>query len=405
MAAMLRRLVSVLAMLTVWAVLFPAAQARAQGTLTVTGVRAGIHTAMTRLVIDLSARMEFRVQALADPHRVVIDLPELRWAAPERLSKPVGRVTGYRWAAVKPGAGRLTIDTSGPVVVGQAFLMPPSEGLSWRLVVDLEDSSGRDAAAKAVPAAATAATRPAPAPEKPRPPVKAKVKPVVVIDPGHGGVDPGAIGVEGTYEKNLTLQVARAAKQELEKSGRYTVLLTRERDIFIPLRDRVAFARDREADLFISLHADAVQRADIRGLSVYTLSQNASDAEAQALAEKENKADLIGGVDFSGNSPEVTTILIELAQRETMNLSAGFAQDVLDEMGTSLRLLNNSHRFAGFAVLKAPDVPSILVEMGYLSNVQEEQMLRKPEHRAKLAASLARAIERYFAGQQKARRP
>ncbi|MBF0333334.1 MAG: N-acetylmuramoyl-L-alanine amidase [Alphaproteobacteria bacterium] len=398
---MLRRLVSVLAALALWVV--PPTSARAEGALTVTGVRAGIHTAMTRLVIDLSARMDYHVQTLTDPHRVVIDLPDLEWSAPDHLGKPVGRVTGYRWARVKPGAGRLTIGTSGPVEVRQSFLMPPSEGLSWRLVVDLADSA-RDDRPKTVPVAVAAPPKPAPQAEKPRP-IKPSSRPVVVIDPGHGGVDPGAIGVEGTYEKHLTLQVARAAKQELEKSGRYTVLLTRERDVFIPLRDRVAFARDREADLFISLHADAVQRADIRGLSVYTLSQNASDAEAQALAEKENKADLIGGVDFSGNSPEVTTILIELAQRETMNLSAGFAQDVLDEMGTTMKLLNNSHRFAGFAVLKAPDVPSILVEMGYLSNVQEERMLRKPEHRAKLASSLARAIERYFAGQQKAKRP
>ncbi|MBF0373291.1 MAG: N-acetylmuramoyl-L-alanine amidase [Alphaproteobacteria bacterium] len=398
---MLRRLVSVLAALALWVA--PSTTARAEGALMVTGVRAGIHTAMTRVVIDLSARMDYRVQTLTDPHRVVIDLPELEWSAPDRLAKPVGRVTGYRWARVKPGAGRLTIGTSGPVEVRQSFLMPPSEGLSWRLVVDLADS-GRDDRPKTVPVAVAAPPKPPPQAEKPRP-IKPSSRPVVVIDPGHGGVDPGAIGIEGTFEKHLTLQVARAAKQELEKSGRYTVLLTRERDIFIPLRDRVAFARDREADLFISLHADAVPRADIRGLSVYTLSQNASDAEAQALAEKENKADLIGGVDFSGNSPEVTTILIELAQRETMNLSAGFAQDVLDEMAHAIKLLNNSHRFAGFAVLKAPDVPSILVEMGYLSNVQEEQMLRKPEHRAKLASSLARAIERYFAGQQKAKRP
>lgn len=247
---------------------------------------------------------------------------------------------------------------------------------------------------------------PAPMPETMEPKaLPADGKPVVVIDPGHGGVDPGAIGVSGIYEKYITLAVARELKAALEKNGRYKVFLTRDRDIFIRLRDRVAIGRQYNADLFISLHADSVANPQLKGLSVYTLSQNASDSEAQALADKENKADLIAGIDLSHESADVANILIDLAQRETMNRSAGFAGGVVDEVGRETSLLGNTHRFAGFAVLKAPDVPSVLIELGYLSNETEERNLRQPEYRAKLAKGVSRAVDRFFLQGQKARRP
>ncbi len=229
--------------------------------------------------------------------------------------------------------------------------------------------------------------------------------PVIVIDPGHGGVDPGATGVSGTYEKHITLAMARELKTMLERNGRYRVHLTRDRDVFIRLRERIAIARAQGADLFISLHADAVQNPQIRGLSVYTLSRNASDSEAQALAEKENKADLIAGIDLTHESADVANILIDLAQRETMNRSAGFATELVDEVGQEMDLLGNTHRFAGFAVLKAPDVPAVLVEMGYLSNESEEKMLRQPQYRARLAKSVSKAVERFFPPNLKAKRP
>jgi N-acetylmuramoyl-L-alanine amidase len=266
------------------------------------------------------------------------------------------------------------------------------------------------------------ATAPAPAPVQPvapppaqavQPPTPAmesfaKAKdgvPVIVIDPGHGGVDPGATGVSGTYEKHITLAMARDLKTMLERNGRYRVHLTRDRDVFIRLRERIAIARAQGADLFISLHADAVQNPQIRGLSVYTLSRNASDAEAQALAEKENKADLIAGIDLTHESADVANILIDLAQRETMNRSAGFATELVDEVGQEMDLLGNTHRFAGFAVLKAPDVPAVLVEMGYLSNETEEKLLRQPQYRGRLAKSIAKAVERFFPPNLKAKRP
>jgi N-acetylmuramoyl-L-alanine amidase len=245
---------------------------------------------------------------------------------------------------------------------------------------------------------------PLPEPVEPRG-LPADGKPVVVIDPGHGGVDPGAIGVSGMYEKYITLAMARELKASLEKNGRYKVFLTRDRDVFIRLRDRVAIARQYNADLFISLHSDSVANPQLKGLSVYTLSQNASDSEAQALADKENKADLIAGIDLSHESADVANILIDLAQRETMNRSAGFASGVVDEVGRDTNLLGNTHRFAGFAVLKAPDVPAVLIELGYLSNETEERSLRQPEYRAKLAKSISRAVDRFFLQGQKARRP
>ncbi|CUW41208.1 Putative N-acetylmuramoyl-L-alanine amidase [Magnetospirillum sp. XM-1] len=252
------------------------------------------------------------------------------------------------------------------------------------------------------------AVQPAPQPSSPPTESVAKAKdgvPVIVIDPGHGGVDPGATGVSGTYEKHITLAMARELKTMLERNGRYRVHLTRDRDVFIRLRERIAIARAQGADLFISLHADAVQNPQIRGLSVYTLSRNASDSEAQALAEKENKADLIAGIDLTHESADVANILIDLAQRETMNRSAGFATELVDEVGQEMDLLGNTHRFAGFAVLKAPDVPAVLVEMGYLSNEAEERMLRQPQYRARLAKSVAKAVERFFPPNLKAKRP
>jgi N-acetylmuramoyl-L-alanine amidase len=183
----------------------------------------------------------------------------------------------------------------------------------------------------------------------------------------------------------------------LERSGRFRVVLTRKRDIFIRLRDRVAIARDAGADLFMSIHANSIKNKNIRGLSVYTLSEKASDKEAAELAEQENKADLIAGIDLSNESPEVTNILIDLAQRETMNQSVRFASLLVGKLKRQTRILRNSHRFAGFVVLKALDVPSVLIELGFLSNRQDERALRSKGYRAKLASSIRRAIEGYFA--------
>jgi N-acetylmuramoyl-L-alanine amidase len=220
--------------------------------------------------------------------------------------------------------------------------------------------------------------------------------PVIVLDAGHGGRDPGAIGVRGTMEKDVTLTMAKELQTLLESTGRYKVVLTRRDDRLLALRQRIDAARAARADLFISLHADHIEKTALRGASVYTLSEHASDAEAAALAARENKEDLISGIDLSSQSAMVTSILIDLAQRETKNLSARFASMLTEELASRTLVLRNSHRFAGFVVLKAPDVPSVLVELGYLSNREDEAALNSKRHRRLLARAVREAVDRYF---------
>ena len=236
------------------------------------------------------------------------------------------------------------------------------------------------------------------APRKPE-----DLRPTIVIDAGHGGVDPGAIGVSGTLEKDLALDYALTLRDALNAQGRYRVVMTRESDHFIPLRRRVALAEQADGDLFISLHANTHPSRKIKGASVYTLSETASDKEAAQLAAKENKADIIAGVDLSHQNEVVSQILIDLAQRESMNVSKSYATGLVDTLGERVALLRNTHRFAGFAVLKSTTVPSVLVEIGYMSHKQEERLLKSPKHRAKIVAAIVAATESHF-GQQQAQR-
>ena len=364
----------------------------------VTDVRVGLQDKTTRLVLDLSQRVEFKVFTLDHPYRVVIDLPEVGWRLPAKpLPGRTGLLERLRYGLFKPGQSRVVLDIRGPAAIDKAFMLEPVGAQAFRLIVDLK-GIGRKAFLKELGKPVLAAVTAAPPLAPPAPPAPAKPrKRVLAIDPGHGGVDPGATGVSGVYEKRLTLMAAREFKQMLEKTGRYRVVLTRGRDIFLRLRDRVAKSRAAGAELFISLHADVIKNRKIRGLSVYTLSEKASDKEAAALAEKENKADLIAGLDLSNESPIVTNILIDLAQRETMNDAARFAAMLVKELGREVKILHNPYRFAGFAVLKAPDVPSVLLELGFLSNRYEEKALRSKVYRAKLGAALVHAVDRYFA--------
>jgi len=219
---------------------------------------------------------------------------------------------------------------------------------------------------------------------------------VVVIDPGHGGVDPGAIGAGGTREKDIVLSVGLALRDALRARGNYRIVMTRDGDRFVRLGDRVRIARRANADLFVSLHADAAAGRTARGAGVYTLSEKSSDREAAALARRENRSDIIAGVDLSDEADDVTSILIDLAQRETMNQSATLAQTVVVELGQRITMRSNPHRFAGFRVLKAPDVPSVLVEIGFLTNRQEEAQLKSSRTRQQIADGLADAIDAYF---------
>ena len=218
----------------------------------------------------------------------------------------------------------------------------------------------------------------------------------VMIDPGHGGIDPGCIGYSGTYEKHIAFDTAREIARLLEATGRFHPILTRTRDEFIPLHDRVIRARAANADLFLSIHADSIPDHSLRGASVFTLSEKASDAQSAALAAKENHSDVVGGVNMAGQTQEVSNILMDLARRQTNNLSIGLARELVTKLGTEVRMLDHSHRSAGFAVLKAPDIPSALVELGCLSNRDEDVLLRTASYRHKLATGIVGSVDAYF---------
>jgi N-acetylmuramoyl-L-alanine amidase len=227
----------------------------------------------------------------------------------------------------------------------------------------------------------------------------------VVIDPGHGGIDPGAIGVRKTKEKDVVLAFGLTLRKILESSGGIDVIMTREDDRFLTLKERVKIARDAEADLFIAIHADTVRGEEARGATIYTLSEKASDAEAEALAHKENRADIIAGVHLEAESEEVTDILIDLVQRESKTHSLMFAKKAVAEMREVTDFTGKPMRSAGFMVLKAPDVPSVLVELGYLSSRDDERLLTSASWRKGVAQAMAKAIEKYFAQQLAAKAP
>jgi len=223
-----------------------------------------------------------------------------------------------------------------------------------------------------------------------------RTKKLIVLDPGHGGIDPGAPGARGVPEKTVALSAARAIKKYLESTGRYQVRLTRNSDVFLSLRQRVRFAHKHQADLFISLHADSFRDKSIRGATVYTLSEKASDREAAALAAKENKSDIIAGVDLEAESNDVQKILIDLMQRETMNHSAQFASALVPELKKAVHVRKYAHRSAGFVVLKGLDIPSVLLEMGYISNRTDAKLLLQRETQQKISRAIAVAADRYF---------
>jgi N-acetylmuramoyl-L-alanine amidase len=372
----------------------------------VTDVRIGVHPDKTRFVLELTEEPAYRAFTLPDPFRVVIDLPALEWRlGTRRAVEGGGLVQALRYGLFAPGTSRVVLDVGQPVDFDKVFTLPPENGYGYRLVIDLKTISREAYFARArtplvssipLPRAQQAAVPVAP----PKP--KGDTRPVIVIDAGHGGVDPGAIGQTGIYEKDLVLTFAKELQRMIEAGGRYRVHMTRDSDVFVRLRDRVRYAQDSDAGLFISLHANAHRKHDLRGAAIYTLSENASDAEAAALAAKENKADAIAGIDLSDQPEVVSKILIDLAQRETMNQSKRFANILVDQLRTVGPVVRNTHRSAGFAVLKSPTVPSVLVEVGYLSNKAEEKLLRSEDYRNHINQAIIKAIDGYFEWQRTA---
>ncbi len=371
---------------------------------------------LTRVTLVTDQAVPYRAFTLNHPMRVVIDLPLMAWRAPMNKGDRKGRIRSYRQSIFQKDTRRVVFDLNAPVIIAAHARQAAANGRGWEYSFDLQPATamqfqqaiGRVAVGGGAPQSATRGTKDSslhlandiPAMETAPvlvAPAKTKI-PLIVIDAGHGGVDSGAIASNGVFEKNITLSVARRLRDTLEATGHYKVHLTRDRDIFIKLPQRVAIARKLGADLFISLHADTIMRPGVQGASVYTLSEKASDAETAKLAERENAVDTLVNVDVGDVEDDVADILIDLVTRDTMNQSKVLAQDVVStfHQNSILTLPEHPHRSAGFAVLKAPDIPSVLIEMGYLSNRTEANRLINPEHQQKLAEAIVATIDKFF---------
>jgi N-acetylmuramoyl-L-alanine amidase len=344
-------------------------------------------------VFDISEPIGHQVYVLPDPYRLVIDLPEVDWSQASKKLPAKGQVKAVRYGTFRPGTSRVVLELKGPVAIRQALVLPPQDGRGHRFVLDVQPSDRATFLASGRPPPPDVAPKPSPSGPKPR---RNDNRRIVVLDPGHGGVDPGTIGYSGTYEKDVTLDVALELAKRLKATGKYHVLLTRDDDVFVRLRDRVRYAREHGAELFMSLHADSLHDSSVRGATVYTLSDRGSDAVAEALAAKENRADLIAGIDLTEEPAEVADILIDLARRETKTFSNRFARSLVKEMKSVARLHKNPLKSAGFRVLKAPDVPSVLLELGYVSNKADLQLLVSDSWRSRTVGSVAQAVELFF---------
>lgn len=360
--------------------------------------RVGGDDAQTRFVMDFSRKVDLRAFALADPYRVVIDLPQVTFKLPPRTGETGrGLVTAFRFGLVMQGGSRIVLDVSKPVRIDKAFVIDPKDGQPARLVVDLAAIDRQSflqaiAAENRPPRTATTAGLERDSAQKRDP------RPIVVLDPGHGGIDLGTTASTGMTEKQIVLDFALLLRDKIERSGKYRVVLTRTDDTFIPLIDRVRMARIRQASLFISIHADALREGEgeAQGATVYTLSDTASDAEAARLAENENRADVIAGIDLSHEPGDVADILIDLAQRETKVFSMLFAKTLVGELRNVARLHKHPLKSAGFKVLKAPDVPSVLIELGYVSSKADLKQLMSDAWRSRATSSIAQAVDGFF---------
>ncbi len=329
----------------------------------------------TRVVIEFSRDPAMNWFLLRAPYRLVIDLPRTEFAFDPDSLKPAGIVTGVRYGEASEGRSRLILTAKKPFKVEKVDIPTPQAEGKVAVSIELKSASRAEFdAALAEQRTTTASTESANAATTAAP---VDERFTVVVDPGHGGIDGGAKSPSGTVEKAITLAFALELKKKLEESGRYNVLLTREADVFIPLDARVAFARKHGAKLFISIHADTIRVKGLRGATVYTVSDQASDAESAALADRENLADAIGGIEIKEENQDVADILVDLIRRETHGFSVSFARTLLGELASTVKLINNPHRHARFRVLRAPDVPSVLVELGYLSNAEDEAAIEQ----------------------------
>lgn len=349
-----------------------------------------------RMVLHFDREPLPRWYLLRAPHRLVVDLPDTRVTIDPAEVGARGFVTEVRYGQMEEHASRLILSADGPFVVAGLDVIEEDGG--FRLVADLVAASeSQFEAALAEQLQTTGSTQSTPKSDRV---IKADAarpgKPfTIVIDPGHGGIDSGAESSSGTQEKTITLAFGLELKKRLDENDRFVVKMTRDQDLFLRLDERVRIARQHEADLFISIHADTIKHRGVSGATVYTVSDRASDAESAALAARENLVDELAGMSVEDPNHEVSDILMDLIRRETHSFSIRFARTLLGELSSRIEMIKNPHRFAGFKVLQAPDVPSVLLELGYISNPDDEARLRSAEWRAKAIQSVVSAVEQF----------
>jgi N-acetylmuramoyl-L-alanine amidase len=360
--------------------------------------RVGGDATFTRFVMDFSRKIDLRAFTLADPYRVVIDLPQVVFNLPPKTGDSGrGLISAFRYGLVMQGGSRIVLDVSKPVRIDKSFVLDAAGDQPARLVIDLVPID-RNAFMQNLtqnappPRVATASIREGETAQRGDP------RPIIVLDPGHGGIDFGTVASSGVMEKSIVLDFALLLRDQIEKSGKYRVVMTRTDDSFIPLVDRTRMARIRQAALFISIHADALRRGEgeAQGATIYTLSETASDAEAARLAENENRADVIAGIDLSHEPGDVADILIDLAQRETKSFSTHFARTLVGEIKSVARMHKHPLKSAGFKVLKAPDVPSVLIELGYVSSKSDLAQLTSSAWQGRTAGAIVQAVDTFF---------
>ncbi len=360
-----------------------------QASNAVEGIRSGIYKNGTRFVIDLEKSVEYKIFSNQNNNTIRIILPNLDWKIAKKRAFSRGSIVSYRYQNKSKISGELVLETNKKVDVYKNFILPPVDYKYYRLVIDLIDKKNNEVINIIEKKQF----------EQRKPLLKPKTQDtlLIVIDPGHGGVDGGAIGYNGSLEKDITLSIAKYLKKIINKSGRYKIVLTRETDKYLKLRQRIEIARKNKAKLFVSIHADSIQNSRIRGASIYTLSEKASDKEAEKLARRENKSDLIGlNSDLDDEDSDVAQILISLVQRETMNRSLTFASTFINRLKKNEKVLGRPNRKAGFVVLKASDVPSVLVEMGFMSNRADERKLQTNKFKRRLAEAFMDSFDKYF---------
>ncbi|WP_375627296.1 MULTISPECIES: N-acetylmuramoyl-L-alanine amidase [unclassified Bartonella] len=354
----------------------------------------------TRIIAVFNSKPNVRLQILDRPARLVINLPTIDFSMQNTPLKKQNTLSvmlsDVRYAFSDMQTSRIILTSKTAFVIEKSVVKKLNNGL-WQLLIDIRKTTLEkfDEILKKQ--------------QKTNFDTKTQLMPAynfrVVLDPGHGGIDGGARGVTGILEKDVTLDFARALRDELQKDSHITVALTRDSNIFLRLSERVKKAQEFDADLFISIHADTIDLHSLRGATVYTISDKASDAIAKSLAENENKVDLLDGLP-ADETLEVTDILMDLTRRETHTFSVNFANSVISSLSKNhINLINNPHRYANFQVLRASDIPSVLIEIGYLSNKEDEKLLNDPHWRKQMAASIAHSIRQFAHYRQKMIQP